>query len=90
MKIKSGYLLREVAGNFIVVSIGQAAVDFNGMLTMNETGAFLWKKLEGGASAEELKEAMQKEYEGADEKTISDDVDSFIESLKKVDLLEDE
>ncbi len=90
MKIKPGYLLRSVAGNHIVVSVGQAAVDFNGMLTMNETGAFLWGKLENGATADELKKAMMAEYQGADEKTISDDVDSFIDSLKKVDLLEDE
>lgn len=89
MKIKPGYLLREVAGNFIVVSVGQAAVDFNGMLTMNETGAFLWKKLESGSDIEELKKEMMKEYD-ADEKTVCDDVDSFVESLKKADLLENE
>jgi hypothetical protein len=40
MKIKSGYIMREVADNYVVVPTGQATVDFNGMITLNETGAF--------------------------------------------------
>ena len=42
MKIKEGFILREVAGNYIVVAVGSAVKQFNGVITLNETGAFLW------------------------------------------------
>ncbi len=87
MKIKSGYLLREVAGNYIVVAIGEEAVDFNGLITVNETGAFLWKKLEEGIDTSELLTALTAEYD-VDEKTAVADINAFVEKLQKADLLE--
>jgi len=87
MKIKSGYLLREVAGNYIVVAIGEEAVDFNGLITVNETGAFLWKKLEEGIDTSELLAALTAEYD-VDEKTAVADINAFVEKLQKADLLE--
>ena len=41
MKIKSGYIMRKFQNNYVVVPTGQATVDFNGMITLNETGAFV-------------------------------------------------
>jgi len=46
MKVKEGYMLREVAGNSVVVAVGKATLDFNGLITLNSTGTFLWKLLE--------------------------------------------
>ena len=43
MKIKEDYLLRKVAECYVVVPVGKATVDFNGMMNLNETGAFLWE-----------------------------------------------
>jgi len=45
MKLKEGFMLRQVAGEHVVLPVG-ADVDFNGMITLNETGAFLWNRLE--------------------------------------------
>ena len=45
MKIKNGFILRNVSDAYVVVAVGEAAKDFNGMITLNETGAFLWKTL---------------------------------------------
>lgn len=45
MKIKEGFILRNVAGSYVVVPIGEATLDFNGMMSLNETGAFLFGKL---------------------------------------------
>lgn len=89
MKIKSGYLLREVAGNYIIVAIGDEAVDFNGLMTVNETGAFLWKKLESGADTAELLCELTGEYD-IDEETAKRDIGLFIEKLQKADLLANE
>ena len=63
MKIKGDYILREVAGSHLVVPIGMAVADFNGVITLNETGALLWKALESGADKQSLADAMMAEYE---------------------------
>ena len=52
MKLKEGFMLKEVAGSYIVIPVGQ--VDFTAMITVNETGAFLWEQLMDGSGVEEL------------------------------------
>ena len=86
MKIKDGYILREVAGNSVVVAVGKAALDFNGLITLNSTGVFLWKMLVQGAAKEALLAAILGEYE-IDEATAKTDIAEFIEKLKGADLL---
>ena len=87
MKIKEGFILRNVAGSFVVVPVGQATLDFNGMMNLNETGAFLFEKLIEGISREDLIEALTNEYD-VDEETATKDVDAFIEKVEKEDLFE--
>lgn len=87
MKIKDGYLAREVAGSKIVVPVGERTVDFNGIITLNETAGFLWDRLATGAEKAELLTAMLAEYD-IDEATASADIDAFITKLKDADLLE--
>lgn len=86
MKIKDGYLLREVAGSFIVVPIGEGAIDFSGVISLNEVGAFLWNCLEKECSKEDLLNQIMSEYE-VDKEVVSQDIDEFIEKLKGAELL---
>ena len=87
MKIKEGYILRNVAGSFVVVPIGDAASEFNGMMNLNETGAFLFEKMIEGISREDLIKTLTEEYD-VDEETATADVDTFIEKVEKEDLFE--
>lgn len=87
MKIKEEYILKEVAGNFIVVAVGNAALDFNGVITLNETGAFLWNKMNRDITEEELAEALMNEYE-IDKDSADKDISRFINKLKEADILE--
>ena len=66
MKLKKGFILREVAGDVIVVPSGEV-LDLNMMISLNETAAFLWKRLENGATEEELVMALLDEYEASEE-----------------------
>ena len=86
MKIKQGFILREVSGNFIVVAVGEATKTFNGMIQLNDTGAFLWKLLEKGATQEQMVEQMATEY-AVDSQVAQQDVKEFIENLKEANLL---
>lgn len=88
MKIKEGFVLRQVADATIVVPSGKASLDFNGMITLNDTGAFLWKLLESDTTPEAMLEEMLKEYE-VDEATAKRGIERFIEKLSGEGLLED-
>ncbi len=87
MKIRQGFILREVAGNFIVVAVGSAVKEFNGVINLNETGAFLYKKLQNGAEEEDLVQALLAEYD-VDENLARKDVKAFIEKIQGAKLLD--
>ena len=64
MKIKDGFILRSVSDAYVVVPLGEAAKTFNGMITLNETGAFLWKKLsESDVDEKSLVDSLLNEYD---------------------------
>lgn len=86
MKLKDGFVLRSVGGHSIVVPVGAQMVDFNCMITLNDTGAFLWQQLQEERTAQELTQALLGEYEV--EPTIAEaDVARFIEKLQQAELL---
>ena len=87
MKVKKDFLLKKIAGSYVVVPVRSRAVDFSGIIKLSETGAFLWKLLEKGADREELIAAILDEYL-VDEETASADVDRFIARMNEVGLLE--
>lgn len=80
MKIKSGFMLREIAGQWIVVPVGSRVVEFNNIMTLSESGAVLWHLLEKGAEEDELVTALLSEYD-VDEATARNDVRSFLDSV---------
>ena len=88
MKIKPGYMLREVAGCNVVVAIGVETMDFGGMINLNDTGAFLWKLLENGATEDELLEKMLDEYEVSRD-DAKQGISSFINKMREADLLDE-
>lgn len=87
MKIKDGFLLRPLADTYVVVPVGQAAVDLRGMITLNGTGAFLWKMLTTEQTEQTLTEELLKVYDVTSE-TAAQDVARFLELLRTNDLLE--
>lgn len=87
MKLRDGYLLRTVAGKNIVVSVG-SDVEFNGMLTLNDTGVFFWELLKKDTTKEEMLGKILEEYDVSQEEACRD-LDDFLGKLKEAKLLED-
>ena len=87
MKLKNGYILREVAGSTVVVSIDPTST-FQNMLRLNGSGKFLWEKLSVGATHDELVAALLEEYE-IDAETASRDTDAFLDMLRGFDAVEE-
>lgn len=81
MKIKDGFLLRSVAGETVVVPTG-SQLDLNMMITLNETGKFLWQQLQQEVDRQALIAALLGEYD-VDEATAEQDVDDFVEKLER-------
>ncbi len=86
MKLNENFALRQVAGTWVVIPLGAAALDFNGMLTLNETGAFLWQALAAGE--QDLARAMTKEYNVSYEQAATD-AEEFLVRLRDAGCLED-
>ncbi len=85
MKIKDGYRIRKVGSKSVVVAPG--GINFTGLITVNETGTFIWGMLEKGAETDEIVSALANECKVQPEK-IEGDVIEFIKALKGAEILE--
>lgn len=88
MKIKNEYIMRKIAGETVIVPVGDAAARFSGMITLNETGEFIWTFLQKENSEDGLLNAMLEEFE-VDRDRASADIASFLEILRKNNMLEE-
>ena len=79
MKLKDGFFMRQIAGQTVVLPGGDV-LDLNMMITLNETGAFLWERMNEETSVEALVAALLGEYD-VDEKTAQQAVEAFVRKL---------
>ncbi len=87
MKVKSEFILKSVAGQHIVVPIGKEAAKFHGMITLNETGKFLFETLKTKQTLETLIDRLMNTYD-VTKKQATKDVQSFVDILNKHNVLE--
>ncbi len=87
MKIKKEFITRTIAEETVVVPTGAAAARLNGMITLNDTGAFIWKFLQEEHTKEELLAAMLEEFE-VDEACAREDIEGFTGVLMEQGMLE--
>ena len=88
MKIKPGFMLRKVVEIYVIIGIGSEAYAPNQIMSLNETGAFLWGLLEKGSSREALIDALPREFE-VDRETAQKDVDAFLAQLREKALIDE-
>jgi len=83
MKRNSGFLMRQVAGRYVLAPVGEMVKTFSGMITMNATGKFLWDLMEQDQTVDSLAQALADNYE-VDVEKAKEDVVKFLEPLKPV------
>ena len=88
MKIKKGFVVKEIAGQYVVVALGPASKIFNGIIKLNDSGKFIWDMLEKGSEKQDIVDALLNEYDGVDLETAEADVQKFIDQLKGANILE--
>lgn len=86
MKLCGDFILRKIMGDYIIVPIQSSESQFGGLITVNETGAFLWNELEHAESSADLCRRLQEEYEVSPE-MAEQDVQQFITRLKELGIL---
>ena len=86
MRSKEGFIKTEIADKTVVIPVGDKTVDFSGIISLNETGAFLWDLLLSDVTRDTLTAALLNEYEiGKD--TAEKDIDAFLQALREKDVL---
>lgn len=81
MKIKDGFILRQVAGQTVVLPVG-TDLDLNMMITLNDTGAFLWEKLQSDTDKAALVAALLGEYD-VEKAVAQESVTAFVKKLNE-------
>lgn len=87
MRIKKGFAKREIAGSNIVVPVGKNSLEFNGMITLNDSGSFFWDCLCRDTTIDEVVERVTAEYD-VDAQRARKDVEAFVKMLEDNNLLE--
>ena len=88
MKIKSGFIVREIAGKTVALAVGERSKEFHGMITLNETGLFIWNQLNTDTTEEKISEEIMKVYDVPEDRARAD-VHSFLEILINAGIVTD-
>ena len=89
MRVDSGFVLREIAGDYVIIPTGKIVLTFNGLITVNEVGASIWDMLQKEVTFEEVVKGILDEYE-VEESVARQDVEEFLEKLEENGILIEE
>ena len=88
MKIQKEFVLREIAGDYVIIPTGKTTLTFNGLITVYEVGAALWKMLQSEKSLDDLVRGILDEYD-VEESVAREDIQEFLETLSKNGILDE-
>jgi hypothetical protein len=86
MKMREGLVLRKIADLDVVIPIGNNIADFNGIISLNETAAFLWKRLTLKEDLPQIVDALIEEYD-VNPEVARKDIELFIEQLTQANIV---
>lgn len=86
MKIKNGFELVNLVGNYMLVPVGEEVDDFNGTVVLNEVSAFILDKLKTDIEKEDLVELLINEYE-VDRSVAQSDIEETLDKLIKMGIV---
>lgn len=80
MRVEKEFVLREIAGDYIIIPTGKTVLEFNGLITVNEVGVSLWNMLQKETSLDELVQGILEEYD-VEEDVAREDIQEFLDTL---------
>lgn len=89
MRITKEFVLREIAGDYIIIPTGKTVFDFNGLITLNEVGVSLWKMLQNKVTFDDLLQGVLDEYD-VEPAVAREDIQEFLDQLVNRGIIEAE
>lgn len=86
MRIKEGFVLREVAGQAVVIATGEASKNFHGMIKLNTTGKVIWEGLAANLSDEEIAQNLVNSFDVSLEEARVD-TQAFVDQVREAGFL---
>ena len=86
MRIEKEFVLREIAGDYIIIPTGKTVLEFNGLITVNEVGVTLWNMLQEEVTFDQLVQGILAEYD-VEEDVAREDIQEFLDTLAKGGIL---
>lgn len=80
MRVDKEFVLREIAGDYIIIPTGKTVLEFNGLITVNEVGVSIWNMLQKEVTFEELVQGILDEYD-VEEAVVREDIREFLDKL---------
>lgn len=89
MRIKKGFEMRQVCGEYVIVAFGEENIDFSKVINLNESAAIMWKAAEASSdfSAQTLADALVAEYEVEPDTALAD-AETMLQKWIEVGLVE--
>lgn len=86
MKIDKEFVLREIAGDYVIIPTGKTVLEFNGLISTNEVGASIWRMLQQETTFDEVVKGILDEYD-VEENVVKEDVSVFLNQLSEKGIL---
>ena len=89
MKVSDEFILRNVAGDNLLIPTGSSALDVKGLILLSESGVLLYNKLKNGCTKEELVAALTAEYTVSEDEAARD-TEAFLDQMRQLNMLVEE
>lgn len=89
MKLSENFVLKNIAGENVVMPVGEAVGKINGMIKLNPSAKVIWNALEENKDADGILEEMKKSFTGVDDETLKEDINCFLNKLREYEILVD-
>lgn len=80
MRVDKEFVLREIAGDYIIIPTGKTVLEFNGLITVNEVGVSIWNMLQKEVTFDKLVQGILDEYD-VEEQVAREDIREFLDKL---------
>ena len=88
MKVRKDFVLRETAGDYMIIPTGRTVRSFDGLITVNEVGADLWDMLQSEVTFDDLLRGILTIYD-VDKETAEEDIREFLDTLRERGILDE-
>ena len=80
MNLEKEFVLREIAGDYVIIPVGKTVIEFNGLITVNEVGVSIWNMLQNEVTFDQIVQGILNEYE-VEESVAREDIREFLDQL---------